>query len=368
MTTFRTWTLIVVFLEVFSALFIWWTGRDHLILWNVQEFHSDIESTQTALPTDWSQWELGEKQSDFAPTQRQICESDFWQHAEKGYSIHPRNQVGTESCRLLKTGETLTQAKYSFDSLGRRQSPPCPDCKKHMAFAGCSFTFGQGLENHQTLPVHYRNLATEVRTLNLARIGGSVSDLIYMLTHEKKLKDVKSPGRLLVFFYGEMHLPRFIGTARTVGLWNQYGADVHSKDSDKTFSFQGGFTESRPLFTILSRIIMKSHFVRLTGFDWPNAWSDQSFLKYAQALKYTEKLYKEHHIDNQLIVVIPPLDRTSPGLISHLENLKLPYLDYSQFPIKRVTQEPLFMDHDGHPTEKYNRVLAQQLARDLEGL
>ncbi len=82
-----------------------------------------------------------------------------------GYKAAPGGHV-TASTWL---GNTLvSRATYATDLLSRRLNPrDTSDRNKAAIFFGCSFTFGSGVENHETLPSHFSEFADEYRSVQL---------------------------------------------------------------------------------------------------------------------------------------------------------------------------------------------------------
>ena len=68
-----------------------------------------------------------------------------------GYRPIPSQRVS--AIRLLGASDTLYDVHYTIDSLSRRASVPINEASDYFAmFLGCSFVFGEGLDDNATLP------------------------------------------------------------------------------------------------------------------------------------------------------------------------------------------------------------------------
>mgnify|MGYP003337954074 CR=1 FL=1 len=82
-----------------------------------------------------------------------------------GSAMHADRRV---SCRLLVNGRVIWDVHYSTDRFGRRQTT-CPGnvVSQHNAvFFGCSFLFGEGSEDHQTIPSVFSELSRSCKAVN----------------------------------------------------------------------------------------------------------------------------------------------------------------------------------------------------------
>ncbi|MBY0384291.1 SGNH/GDSL hydrolase family protein [bacterium] len=53
------------------------------------------------------------------------------------------------------------------------------------------------------------------------------------------------------------------------------------------------------------------------------------------------------------------------AIIPYLEKYQIYYLDYSDFDPRKYADKDLFIKWDHHPTEEFNRIMAEQIASDL---
>jgi hypothetical protein len=84
----------------------------------------------------------------------------------------PRAAASRTASRFYRDGRMLYDVVYSTLDSGWRVTPQNPDADKAVVFFGCSFTFGQGLEDEQTIPWRVAELlGPEYQVFNFALYG-----------------------------------------------------------------------------------------------------------------------------------------------------------------------------------------------------
>jgi hypothetical protein len=214
-----------------------------------------------------------------------IFEYYLWTSGDKGFRarrvddvdkrIHaPHGQLGwaplagtVATQRLFFEGELLYDATYNIAPNGLRVSSPAavannsaPEC---ILFFGDSFTFGQGLEDHQTLPfqVHEKSMQ-QYRTYNFGVNGYGAHQMLAALQHGL-VDDVVQCERSQVshvFYQGITdHVRRSAGRL----WWETHGPRyVLTEDGgvtlDGSFEDDDDYEEDRSWIEILGTQIFKS--------------------------------------------------------------------------------------------------------------
>jgi len=83
----------------------------------------------------------------------------FWMY-DNDFGFKPRPNVRVTCTKQYNDGEIIYNANYTTDKLSRRLTPvDSPDQRdKFAVFFGCSFTFGDGLNDEETLPISLESL------------------------------------------------------------------------------------------------------------------------------------------------------------------------------------------------------------------
>lgn len=287
---------------------------------------------------------------------------------ELGYPLHKENKNFRQRATVIETGETAYDVAYSLVEGGRRRVPGADEILPlaHLAISGCSVVFGEGLEDDQTLPAQMQKKVQKTRIYNLGRPGGSVVDAIAMLQITNFWKNIEpKKGALLFFHSSQIHVPRFLGTISTVGVWNEYGAFLNEDATTGAFQYGGVYDQHKPLWTLLSRWAARSQFLKTINFDWPPT-TNSALETYVRALSFLQLQYQQlTDSQNPMVVYLRPGEKESCEIIPYLEKYKIYYLDYSDFQMQRYATQPLKIQYDTHPTQEFNRILSQQLMHDL---
>jgi hypothetical protein len=296
---------------------------------------------------------------------------DIWESVsfDKNYTIIKKNLNSIAKNFTQKEDMLIYRVRYTTDKYGRRTIPYRPQThkiKSHFSFFGCSFIFGEGLEDNQTLPYFFQTMNPGYAVYNLSRPAGSVADAITTIQMTDLWSSIEPTNGVVLFAFSlPMHIPRFLGTLLNVGTWNENGVVIEASKKTNRYEYSGTFINRYPAWTSFSKIASKSSFLRLIKFDWPQV--DENVLdKYARAINDFRDYYRDKYKkNNNLIVYIMPLQNDSWRIIPFLEKYKIPYLDYSTFPIQNYAQSDLRIPYDHHPTEEYNKIMATQITKDL---
>jgi hypothetical protein len=309
------------------------------------------------------------KQPSFAP-KKLIKDYGYLRENEAGYVFNIKNATFRHIGKVEADGQLVYDVEYHFDDQGRRKvpcDPKNPSLKiRHLVVTGCSFVFGEGLEDNETLAAHLQKHYPG-KVYNLARSGGSVVDAIALMQTTQAWDALEpSAGTALVYFSLDLHMNRFMGTLMSIGRWNQRGAFL---DEDRKyagqFRFAGLYEKDKPLRTMIGEALNQSSFLKAIEFDWPPI-GDDALEAYARALLFLKQKYQEKTIStNQLVVYLRPGEEQTRRIIPFLEKYGIYYLDYSNLELEKFATKSLHIPHDGHPSEEFNRILGQQILHDL---
>ncbi len=118
--------------------------------------------------------------------------SDYVNRYWKGSVFGSQPGPGTFSSRkLARDGQQIYDVKYSIGEDGFRLTPNANSgVDRQINFLGCSFTFGEGLNDDQTLPHYAAQLLTGYRVKNYAMHGWGVHQALAVL------ESVHEPSRI----------------------------------------------------------------------------------------------------------------------------------------------------------------------------
>jgi len=121
---------------------------------------------------------------------------------------------GSVRAHRTKDGKTIFDVRYTIDEHGLRVAPPAdPEPAATLICFGCSYTFGEGVEDHQSWPyrVGVRSQG-RVRVYNFAALGWGPHQALALLEGERVSRTVKPQGRVVGIYLAIWdHLNRCAG-------------------------------------------------------------------------------------------------------------------------------------------------------------
>lgn len=278
-----------------------------------------------------------------------------------GYRPAPDQAI---TSRLELDGGTVYDVTYTIDAAGRRVVP-VPGAQARPAsilFCGCSFTFGEGLEDDETLPYHTGLLTPRHRPWNLGYWGWGPQQMLALFDHGGVPREACDSETILVYTFIDNHVKRAIGSMRVVRAW---GVDFayYEPGPDGRPILRGTFAGDRPLRTALLRLLGHSQMLSYLNMDVPLKLRAEHFDLTASLLAEGARRLRETCGSVRFCVLIYPGSRLGPELVPRLAARGIEVLDYSDL---HDPDEPgLRIPGDLHPTSKANAQVAARLAADL---
>ncbi len=142
-----------------------------------------------------------------------------WESPSRGITIPKLGQIPRHSSKIHSIKRTKSKiifnTTYTNDNHGRRLSLINPSAKQSSSvlLAGCSFVYGDGIPDHETLH-HYFNLeGSSLFAINYGVSGGSINNTLARLTLQEDFSSqLPLPPRHLVYIYIPTHISRIAGT------------------------------------------------------------------------------------------------------------------------------------------------------------
>ncbi len=281
-----------------------------------------------------------------------------------GYSY--KNGV---SGRVKKTkfDEIIYDVEYSIGENGLRITPSSneqsADC---LLFFGGSFTFGEGLNNNETLP-HYvgEQLPGRFRILNYGLGGYGPHQMLAAI--ELGLVDRHTElceSRIGIYSGGYYHIKRLSGDAP----WDTYGPKFILQDNQAVYD--GRFSETTKS-SVMYRVVAqfrKSFLYRKLIYRNKEYGIDSQNLFAAIVGKSGSLLNQSVTGDKRSFYIIywDSGDKSEDDLIFALRNLNAEFIKISEaIPDKTDHSEKYSIKHDGHPNALANRRIASFLAERI---
>ena len=286
---------------------------------------------------------------------RALFERDDW----LGYRPVPNTQV---IASRKAAEELLYRVHYSIDSVGRRVTPvdPLSPHPEYILFFGGSYTFGEGVNDDQTMPYYVSALAPAYRAYNYGAGGYGPQQMLAKLQSEDMTAEIEEPQGMLIYTFIGEHILRAIGSMR-IHIQRGEVMPYYYIDTAGNLIRQGDLASGRPGLSILYSILGKSQTLKLFNIDIPLKLSEEDFRATARIIEEARNVYREKFGSDRFYVLIYP-GFGAPELLPYLDAANITYLDYSDLP--DIYNEDFWLG-EGHPTAKAHRIVAEKLVQDL---
>jgi hypothetical protein len=271
--------------------------------------------------------------------------------------------------RLLVDGKVVYDVTYSINDVYRRETPgtASTDAQSHLLFFGCSFTFGQGLEDAETLPAVVARSFPDVHVANYGGPGEGPQNTLHLLldpniTHRHEGKSVT-----VVYTYLPVHVLRTIGSMAVI---TGYGRDhpCYRPDANGGFTYRGTLSTWRPRVTAMYDLLQHEQVLKYFKQDWPILYTDSDLDFTFSLLAACRDLANEHWDVKRFVVVFYPAyhdDLTAwKRAAAAAKRAGIEYLDYSN--LFQGRWKNFELPFDRHPTAGANEELGRELSIALE--
>ena len=266
---------------------------------------------------------------------------------------------------LKRTNEEGYNVTYSIDEFHRRIVPVNnkEQRDKFVMFIGCSYTFGEGVEDNQTFTYEVGKNATEYTPYNYAVHGHGPFDNLARLEGIDYENEIKEKQGLLIYMYIDPHVIRTIGGGFSMS-WKT--DDPYYKDNrDGKLVRHGSFKEGRPFLTPLYYMLSKSRLLKTFKIWFPMRISSKHIDLTVKTIEAMQDRFNSQYPDSKFYVVIYPGNHYANSIIETLREKGIRYLDYSNlFDIKNP--EYSIRKEDEHPSVLAHRILGKKIVEDLQ--
>ncbi len=267
-------------------------------------------------------------------------------------------------------GELSYKVDYSFKN-GYRIVPGNQDSlNKHIIFVGCSFTFGEGVGNKETLPYFlHQKIGHEFDIRNFALHGYGTHQVLATLEHDiPNHPELIGQNNLAYYPF----LPDHIRRAAGYSPWDVHGPfykiENDSLVNTGPFSASGQFNFTNPMLRKLEAIWEKSN-IHTHHFKHKEYLPTPYDLKRIRMMlmkidKDFEKIGYDFHV-----ILDPfycPENEYCQSIKKFLLDNGIGVLDTSGFfPEIHEKPEQFYIPLDGHPNANYNKKLADFIHQDI---
>jgi hypothetical protein len=269
------------------------------------------------------------------------------------------------SSRRKKDGSVIYDVFYTTDQFSRRITPAAsPEGRsRHLIFFGCSFTYGEGVQDNETIPAQAALGLTGYQPYNYGFHGHSTAHLLRKMQSQTLRNEVGEKEGILVYLFLDFHVQRVIGSMRLVSSWAS-GHPYYDLNARDDVVYGGSFAQGRPFLQRIYEQLSKSSLLRVIGTDFPPVITDRHIHLTARLIGEARDLYKQQFPLGEFYVVVFPSSRYADNLIRELKDKDIRILDYSKL-FDRLDPKYFLAAEDQHPNALAYELVARRLAHDL---
>ena len=270
---------------------------------------------------------------------------------ELGYALNPGARV---SATRKWSDSTLFHVTYTITDAGVRLTRGNARGDTWL-FMGCSFTFGEGVEDDETLPARFsEQLGWEANVVNLAASGYGPHQMLRML-ETGRLGGAVRPVKHVIYQAIRSHVVRAAGRAN----WDLDGPSY--KISGDSLRFDGPFHGSAGIRAL--KIVRRSDLGQILDERYYGMRpSDAEIELYARIVEKAAALsQKKLGAPFTILFWDNDHDKTNKRIVDRLVATGLPLIRATSF-LTRRELDSLLIPHDGHPAPEAYRRLAAGLA------
>ncbi len=267
----------------------------------------------------------------------------------------------------MNGSDTVYDVKYSFDKYSKRITPDHDSLnQKHALFFGCSFAFGEGLQDNETFGYYFQLLSDSVNAYNFAYSGYGTNHMLARLEFQFLPEQVREKDGSAYYIFIWDHMYRAIGTMARYTDW-LYNAPYYKLEDGKLVR-KKMFKSGRVLISSVYEWLYQTSIVRYFKLDLPFTLSDRHYDLVTEMIKQSEATYARQFESNQFYVILYPSDaKATPDkydrLKFFLDKKNIKYVDLTNF-IKYGDEYTL--NGDPHPKAGTNKLMVEETLKRLK--
>lgn len=292
-------------------------------------------------------------------------------HPRVGRVLRPSSEI---HCEIRDEDSAVLKMVYHSDSKSRRVTPRDsrhrPGDLGSLLFLGCSYTFGNGVMDSETLPAVVARHQPQWQVYNYGLSGWGPNNLLALSEEPEFFADVsrRLQKNIGVYLFIDHHINRWIGSLdvyRMLPVWPSYlpryemsqGQMVHAgMMSDSILGWHG-----------LMEVLRRSSLLAALNISFPLRLREDHIRGYIQALLQIRDNLRRTLDNFELIVMMYPGSSMAGSVSESFMANGLPVVDYSSVDLNRYLTKPAKLP-DGHPSPAAYEFLGRQLVQDLKAL
>ncbi len=293
---------------------------------------------------------------------------------------HPEPQLirSVPSARLLEPGVVCREQRidgdqeiydfvYSLDDKGSRMTPASPvyATGRDLVFFGCSFTFGTGVNDDETLPNGVARRVPGWRVTNYGFGGYGPSHMLRRIEDPATTEFFRGNKTHVIYTYIPHHVQRAIGAMQYSSRFGT-NAPYYKIGKNGEPEYLGTMTTGRPWLQPFYDIMDHEAVLKCFNVDLPMRIADRHIEYTASIIAASRDRWAQALPDSEFTVVIYPeplwADTPAARIVPMLEARGIRCLNYAD---RFDGQTEMWIPGDYHPTAAAQDRVAQWIVEDL---
>lgn len=269
-------------------------------------------------------------------------------------------------------GELIYDQNYKTDNFLFRVPMLKNDrASQHAIFGGCSFTWGEGLKEEDTLPWMFQKSAKEFNSYNLGFPGGGLHTLLRYMEIFDLQKAIRNKKGYFFYVFMSNHLDRFYGRYNYLDLKPDNAPYYEVLDDRPIYRGEMKDQTFYKNFHNASDFNLKEALLRSQDSE---SWTDKELADFSKAVEELKKRYKTALPEGKFYLIFHPTGvsyNVRNKLANQLKKLKIDYLEpfedyHSYLQEKKLTYDDMKIRSDGHPSAKLNEFFGKWIVEEME--
>lgn len=280
----------------------------------------------------------------------------FEPHPYLGYA--PKAATTLNSCKTIET-DTIYCAQYKIDANSRRQMPIADSAIAHLIFFGCSYTYGEGVNNTETFTYQLARKLPTYQVYNYAYSGYGPQQTLAYLEFGHIAGNVPQSRGYCVYMLLPEHLSRAAGAPYYIQGWGS--TSPHYALQADSLVYYPNHKAWRPYYAAFQRFL---GWCGVGNFVYPPAktYTPQEVDLTVAILKEAKARYLSLYPNGHFVVALPPAVSNEENFVQIADALTIQGISIWDFHSAFNLQPPMSIPNDGHLSAKGHQEVAKLLS------
>jgi hypothetical protein len=261
--------------------------------------------------------------------------------------------------------QIIFDAVYSLDENHVRRSSAAPydGKKKNVLLLGCSYPFGVGVNDDETLTGF---LAKDLKNFNYYNLGvasGGLSNALDDIYFKDRLGGLNKNGGVVIYHYWYDQFARYFASSETVREWDPAPHQQYRIEDGKLLP-SADFDERSAIKAFFLRMLDKSELLYFSGLT-QQFYSLDNQKQFLQLLQYIRDFYKSEYNLDFYVLVMNPESIPSRYFLDQLQERDMKYILYKSMNDYFPPHE-IIIAGDGHFNPKGNYAFSRLVKAKLK--